>query len=317
MSNHQINIARKQDVERRIQELSRRSSDIKSRLAPALKSLWNPERSLACIENLDCFTDLKHRFPNFKEVITLFEANAKGLAKNKQPLACGPILLAGDPGLGKTYFVSELAQAIGIPFYELSLANLTASFVISGGNLQWGEGTVGFIAKSLATSSVANPILLLDELDKTPSNDRFTPINPFYSLLERHTACRFRDEALEIELDASHIIWFATANYPEDIPPPILSRMKVFTIKNPDQNEMMRVINSIYQNLRSSTSYGNLLDAGLQEEVINCLQSHSPRDVRKMLEDAMLSALMHDRNWLTVADITLVKRQEAYHVGFL
>jgi hypothetical protein len=63
----------------------------------------------------------------------------------------------GHLGLGKTYF-AELAKAMGLPYYGISLATTTASFVLVGGSLQWSEGSVGFIARELAGSPVAKAI---------------------------------------------------------------------------------------------------------------------------------------------------------------
>ena len=78
-------------------ELAKRSDDIKSRLAVTLKKLWIPERPLAVITNLDIFHDLRIRFPNFTEVLDIFQANAIGLAKYDLPFESSPILLHGEP----------------------------------------------------------------------------------------------------------------------------------------------------------------------------------------------------------------------------
>ena len=193
MSSHQFSIAQTEQVHKRINELSKRSSEVQSRLALPLKKLWDPVRSLACVDNLNVFAELQERFPNFSEVIRFYEVNAIALQRLDQPFEAVPVLLQGDPGLGKTYFVSEIARLLRLNFYEISLATTTANFTISGSSTQWGEGSTGFIANSLADSDIANPLILIDEIDKVTTASHFNPMTPFYSLLEPHSAKRFKD----------------------------------------------------------------------------------------------------------------------------
>lgn len=311
-----FHIAQREQVKKRVQELSRRSDELKSRIASTLKKLWITERKLAIVSNLAAFEDLKLRFPNFIEATELYESHAIGLARLGLPFEVPPVVLAGEPGLGKTHYASELAKLMSIPFYEISLATLTASFALSGGNLQWSEGSVGFIASSLADSKVANPIFLLDELDKGRGDIRYNTLNPFYSLLERHSAKRFRDEALEIDIDASRIIWIATANYLQNVPEPILSRMKVIDIKRPDQKQMEDVVNNIYIGIRTGKPYGHLLAPHIHEDVMSILVSKTPREAKLAIEEACMKVIISERNILMPQDLPISKK-ESRHVGFI
>lgn len=311
-----FHIAQREQVKKRVQELSKRSDDIKSRIASTLKKLWVTERKLASISNLNVFADLKVRFPNFIEATELYEAHALGLAKLGLPFEVPPVLLSGDPGLGKTYYVSELARLISIPFYEISMATMTASFALSGSNLNWAESSPGFIATSLSDSNFANPIFLLDELDKSGTSNKYNPISPFYSLLERHSAKRFRDEALEIDLDASRIIWIATANYLENVPEPILSRMKIIDIKRPDQEQMKDVVNSIYDDLRTNKPYGELLDPSIHEDALGILVTKTPRESKLAIEEGCLKVILAERSILLPEDLPVTKK-ENHRVGFI
>lgn len=311
-----FHIAQHEQVSKRVAELSKRSDDIKSRLACTLKKLWVSERQLAIVTNLDVFNDLKSKFPNFIEVIELYEANAIGLAKMGLPFEAPPILLQGEPGLGKTLFASELARLIELPFFEISMATMTASFALSGGSLQWGEGSVGFIANSIADSTIGNPFFLIDEIDKSGHENRYNPLNPFYSLLETHSAKRFRDEALEIDIDASRVIWIATANYIENVPQPILSRMRSIEIKRPNAEQMKNVVVSIYSNFRQSKAYGQLLDPDINEDAMDILRTKSPREAKLAIDEGCLKAIRAGRSTLLPQDLPATKK-ESYHVGFI
>lgn len=309
-------IAQREQVINRVQELGKRSDEIRSRLATTLKKLWAPERPLASVTNLAGFADLRVRFPNFSEVIDVYESNAIGLAKFELPFEATPILLSGEPGLGKTYFASELGKVLGLPYFEISMATMTASFALSGGNIQWAEGSVGFVASSLANSEVGNPIFLIDEIDKQSGDFRYNPLSPFYSLLEQHSARKFKDEALEIEMDASRVIWIATANDLGRIPEPILSRMRVFDIARPTRTQMRNVVISIYDGFRRNKAYGQYFDTALSENILDCLVHRSPREVKIAIDTACLKAIRDGRSSLIPSDLPTDKKEQ-YHVGFI
>lgn len=304
------------NVKKRVDELKNRSDDVKSRLALTLKRLWSCERLLRSVsENID-LSSLHQRFPQFEEVTDFYENTIISLARLNLPFEIPPILLQGDPGLGKTFYASELAKLINLPFFEISLATATSSFALSGGSVQWAEGTTGFISETLSSSAVANPVILIDEVDKASVDAKYNPLNVFYGLLEPHSARRFRDEALEIELDASKIIWIATGNYIRNIPAPIQSRMRVFNIKQPDPDKMFTVIESIYDHVIRNKAYGQLLDTQLDDAVINQLANQSPRAVRIAIEEAAFKAIRNQRSLITTADLPMIKK-EKYRVGFI
>lgn len=304
------------NIKKRVDDLRHRSDDVKSRLALTLKKLWNSERVLRSVPaNLD-LSSLRQRFPQFEEVTDFYENTIISLAKLNLPFEIPPVLLQGDPGLGKTFYASELAKLIELPFFEISLATATSSFALSGGSVQWAEGTTGFISETLAESAVANPVILIDEVDKAASGAKFNPLNVFYGLLEPHSAKRFRDEALEVELDASKVIWIATGNYIYDIPVPIQSRMRIFNIKQPDPDTMLPVIESIYTHVINNKAYGQLLDRQLDNKVIHQLVNQSPRAVRLAIEEGAFKAIRNQRSAIISSDLPMIKK-ETNRVGFI
>ncbi len=309
-------IAKIEHVKKRVDELQSRSDDIKGRVGHTLKKLWNPERVLRAVPDGVDLDSLRSRFPQFNDVIDFYENSIVSLSRLDLPFEIQPILLQGDPGLGKTYFASELAKCIQLPFFEFSLATTSASFGLCGGNLQWAESSPGFIANTLATSEVANPIILIDEIDKGSAEGRYKPMNVLYSLLESHSSAFFKDEALEFPLDASKIVWLATSNYLNNVPAPIQSRMRVFEIHQPDISVMPTVIKSIYEHIRVKKTYGKLLDPVIDETLIDCLSNRSPRAVKLALEEAAFKAIRHYRSAIYVTDLP-VAGKEKYRVGFI
>lgn len=318
MPNHKtIQIASEEAVRSRVDTLRYRSEEIKGRLAEVLIDLWNPERTLKQVDPTTNVISLKYGYPQFAEVIDAIDNYIYVTSLIDEPFHMGPILLQGDPGLGKTYFVKQLADLLGMPYFEISLATITASFTLSGGSLQWAEGTVGELAKIIARSPVANPIVLLDEVDKCMNDVRYNPSNVLYSLLEPHTAKRFKDEALELELDLSHVIWICTANYPEWIPAPIRSRMRTFEIRLPGPKEMERVVTHMYGQFRSRSTYGELLAETLQNDVIEELSYLSPREIRMNLEASSLKTIRRKSQFISKEDLFHDSTKEVRRVGFI
>jgi ATP-dependent Lon protease len=315
MSEKTINIVDHDKLVKVVNSFQSKSDELKGRVYEVLKNLWNSKRPHSPIMNEIPFETLYPAFPQFKEVIRYYELQAAVSRKLKRPFHASPVLLLGDPGLGKTYFASELAGLLELPYFEISLATATANFAISGGSMQWGEGRPGMIIDAIAKSQVANPIILIDELDKAKGDERFSAISPFYSLLEPHSAKKYRDEAIAIDVDASHVIWIATANEEIRIHSPILSRFKRFDIKQPTPDEMLGVIDSIYAMLRKQNECEELLSPDLESGIKVQLANMSPRQVRISLNEAITSALLSDRSSLIPDDIPN-KEEGDNRVGF-
>ena len=312
-----IQIASPEAVRSRVDKLRYRSEDVKGRLAEVLIDLWEPNRILKVIDPSIAITNLQIGFPQFAKVIEAVDNSIFVSSLTKNPFRMGPMLLQGEPGLGKTYFVKQLADALQLPYFEISLATITASFALSGGSVQWAEGTVGELAKIISRSPVANPIVLLDEVDKCVEEGRFNPSKVLYSLLEPHTSRRFRDEALELELDMSHVIWICTANYPERMPPPILSRMNVFKISQPSPEQMKQVVKLMYGQFRAQSGYGEYLAESLEEGVIEELAHLSPRAIRINMEESSLKTVRRGSQSISVDDLSREPKKEPRRVGFI
>lgn len=244
------------------------------------------------IDDLDL---LSNRFPNFLQAIEFYKQEfALGQLAEFPVFTAQPVLLIGPPGVGKTFFCHQLASIVKTHFELLSMSSMTAGFVIGGSSSSWGEGKPGKVAKAFAVGRHANPLFVVDEIDKAGGDQRYDSVGALYSLLERETAEKFIDEALEIPINASNAVWVATANDLRRIPEPILSRFTVVEVYAPTNTQMSLVLNSVYAKVLESNSWGKTFHEHLNQCVIDKLVSNEiePRLLQKILISACGRAVL-------------------------
>jgi len=238
---------------------------------------------------------LRKRFPNFSAVVEFYKQEF-ALAKltNNPILSAQPLLILGPPGVGKTVFCHELAKIVDTHFEFIGMSSMTAGFVLAGNSSKWAEGSSGKVVQSLVLGKRANPLLLLDEVDKIGGDTRYSPLGSLYSLLEKETAEKFVDESLEMPIDASHVVWIATANYIDRIPEPILSRFAVIPVRSPNAEQMVLVLHSVYTKVRQNNPWGDLFQEELSQRVADKLVNAKlePRLLKKILVGACGRAVL-------------------------
>jgi ATP-dependent Lon protease len=252
--------------------------------------------------------------PNFAPVIDDIRKQLALALSGDRPLSFTPILLLGEPGLGKTHFAKSLARALCTGFEFVPMASLTAGWILSGASPQWSNARPGKVAEALIQREFANPLFVLDEIDKAGGDSRYDPLAPLYTLLEPETAQRFVDEFVDIELDASHILWIATANDARSIPEPILSRMNVYTIERPDTEGAKAIAAGVYRELLTRNRWK--FEADPRPDVLEALGSVAPREMRKLLVDAMGTAKLAGRDHLECGDLALSRPAARQRIGF-
>jgi ATP-dependent Lon protease len=260
--------------------------------------------------------DLYETSPNFVNVVDdLRKCLALAVAGN-EAVQFTPMLLLGEPGLGKTYFAKKLARALGTGFEFVSMTSLTAGWILTGASAQWNNSRPGKVAQTLIEGDYANPVVVLDEVDKAGGDSRYDPMGALYALLERDTASHFKDEFIDVDMDASHILWVATANDESTIPEPILNRMNVYTIEQPDAHGALRIALAVYHEILDAHRWPFPHDPS--ESVLERLSALPPRDMRKLLLDAFGTARLANRDFLVAEDIDAKKLcGRKARVGFL
>ncbi len=228
-----------------------------------------PMATLPCAitEKLD---ELQVYFPNFtgpidyyREQIALSQLTAEGA------FYASPLLICAQPGVGKTAFCRALADIIQTHFECIAMSGMTAGFVIGGMSSNWADGKPGKIVEALARGHKANPLILVDEIDKVGGDHRYDPLGALYQLLERETAINFVDEGLEMPVNCAHINWVATANDLQRIPEAILSRFAIAEVQKPDHTQLGNVLQSIYKKMRKEQIWGAQFTEQLPENVID------------------------------------------------
>src|SRR5689334_6681591 len=249
--------------------------------------------------------DLYAASPNFAQVVDdLRKFLALAVAGN-EAVQFTPMLLLGEPGLGKTYFAKRLAQALATGFEFVSMSSLTAGWVLTGASAQWHNARPGKVAQTLIEGEYANPVVGLDEVDKAGGDARYDPMGALYTLLERDTAVHFKDEFIDVDMDASHILWIATANDETAIPEPILNRMNVYVIERADAEGARRIALSVYKEILDQHHWP--FPPEPSEAMLDRLMTIPARDMKKLLLDAFGTAQLAGRDYLVPEDIDAKK----------
>lgn len=283
------------------------------------------EKPLALVSEqiIDDVLRLKDKFPNFSEVIELYSmAMRLNLFAGVKKLSLRPLLLVGEPGVGKTRFLSELGKVLKTNFFSIDMSRVSAGFILSGSDSTWSSGKPGFISNSMRSSNVANPLILIDEIDKVRGDSRYDPSASFYALLEQHTAKEFNDEFLNVPMNCSHINWVASANYPDRIEPAILSRMQVVRVDMPTPEQTVPIVRNIYSELLINKNWYKAFDSCLSDDVADSLKNLSPRMVVQLLENACYKAFKRRGDIgrkcsLSPYDIELPIHNKKTRIGFI
>ncbi|MDP3626118.1 MAG: AAA family ATPase [Hydrogenophaga sp.] len=226
-------------------EVHKRNAQLFEQLHPK-----GPNRRVGLARSIDAVLALQNSHPHFSEVIE-FVADRIALQKHsRRPVRLPPMMLFGPPGVGKTHFCESLAAVLHVPVRRHPMDQAETSSALLGSDLSWGNTRYGLVFELLALGDHANPVVILDELDKagrtySSSGTLTSPTSVLHSLLEPVSALRVRDISLDIELDASLITWIATANYPWLVAPTLRSRMKEFLIQMPTAEQSLLVATSV------------------------------------------------------------------------
>jgi DNA replication protein DnaC len=257
-------------------------------------------------------------FPNFAEAIDQIEyAAALSKLSNKNWFQMSPLLLLGPPGVGKTAFVQAFAKMLGVYFRRIDIGTTSTGSLISGLSMGWSTGHTGEIFKAISEADTANPLLMLDEIDKMAGSSSY-PVEPvLLGLLEKESAETFKEEAIKLTLNCKHFLWIATANNLEVISEPLKSRFTIVHVRHPNANEIQQIIRNIYRKILSTNPWGVSFNDEISDEVSKVLIEFSPREISRVLLMAFGRAALRRGEELLVSDVILPEKKSSKQYGFV
>jgi ATPase family associated with various cellular activities (AAA) len=199
-----------------------------------------------------------------------------------------PLLLNGEPGSGKSRYAQRLGEILGLKQMLFSCTGLSDGMFASTSR-KWSNGMMSTPAQFIMQSMIANPLIILDELEKVGTGKQNgSLVDVLLSMLERNTAAKIHDQYLIAEIDLSKICWIATTNSLGGLPKPLMDRFRVIQFPTPAAKHLEAIGASLLTDVMASQGFDARWVMPLTGDEITALKTHwqggSIRSLRRLIE---------------------------------
>lgn len=184
-----------------------------------------------------------------------------------------------------------------------SFDSATTEAALTGSDRNWSNTTYGLVFEMVCLGDAANPIVLLDELDKASQSWSRNPIAPLHTLLEPATASKVMDISIGLTFDCSYVTWIATANNPSHISAPIRSRFLEFDIQLPMGAHALQVARGVADAIYDEMGLSEF--EPISPQIVKLIAHLVPREQGQVLRRAFACAIANQRSALQRQDLPI------------